>query len=99
MQRKKLPLPSGAKLLSVVCVLLTTRAAPAFAHVKWFSPYHIAEQPTHLSDVLSPLFVELALLSVFILWCASAVESTRLGVWWDARSIASSLICARAVTR
>jgi len=60
-------------------LVLLALSGPANAHVKWFAPYNVAGQPERLADVLSPLFVELFLLAVFVLWCSSAFEATKHG--------------------
>lgn len=54
---------SGAVL--AVLVALFTSPADAEAHVKWFSDFSFSDEPATLSEVITPTFIGLALLSVF----------------------------------
>jgi hypothetical protein len=79
MRFQKLPLLRSAKVALTVSGLQLALMAPAAAHVKWFAPYNVAGQPERLGDVFNPLFIELFLLAMAVLWCASAIEITRFG--------------------
>lgn len=79
MQKQGPRLLRSAKVCFTVPILLLTLAGPAAAHVKWFAPYDVAGQPERLAEVFSPLFIELFVLGVLVLWCASAFEATRIG--------------------
>jgi hypothetical protein len=69
----------GATVCLAAPILQLALAGPAAAHVKWFAPYDVAGQPERLAEVFSPLFIELFVLGVLVLWCASAFEATRIG--------------------
>jgi hypothetical protein len=53
--------------------------SPTLAHVKWFAPYDVPEQPRLLSDVFSATFLEIAAGMLVILWLAALIERTRFG--------------------
>lgn len=51
----------------------------AWAHVKWFAAYDVADQPRALADVCSSAFFHLVVWSVLALWLGSLIERTALG--------------------
>jgi hypothetical protein len=53
--------------------------APALAHVKWFAPYDVAQQPVGLAGVLNPTFIELLVLTMVVLWTLCSLERTAIG--------------------
>jgi hypothetical protein len=62
-----------------LCVLASITPTVAYAHVKWFAPYDVAQQPVGLSGVLNPTFVELLVLTLALLWILCAVERSPVG--------------------
>ena len=79
MQRRPAPLVRGVQQLAAVLGSLVVMPSFAHAHVKWFAPYDVASAPTRLASVVSPVFAELAVLSIVLLWCGAAVETTKIG--------------------
>jgi hypothetical protein len=61
--------------------LITTIAvsSSASAHVKWFAPYHVAQQPIALHYVFVPAYGYLALASVLALLAGALVELSPIG--------------------
>src|SRR5271165_929577 len=51
----------------------------AFAHVKWFCAYDVAEQPIRLSQVISGVFGLLVVLALIILFAASLIDVSPIG--------------------
>ena len=51
----------------------------AHAHVKWFAPYDVAQQPIGLTVVLNPTFIELLVLTLVLLWTLCSLERTAIG--------------------
>lgn len=45
-------------------MLASALPAPALAHVKWFSDFSYADRPRSIPEIVSPMFIALALLSV-----------------------------------
>jgi hypothetical protein len=70
---------SGVPILQVILCILLVVPHQAYAHVKWFAPYDVASAPRRLASVMTPLFAELLLLSIFLLWFGAALETTKLG--------------------
>jgi len=52
---------------------------PAAAHIKWFAPYNVPEQPRVLSAVLSPTYWGLVLTAVVVLAIVCSIERTWFG--------------------
>jgi hypothetical protein len=53
-------------------------SSAVMAHVKWFAPYDVSEQPTSIASMLSVVLLPLAMV-VFAFWAACHAERTRLG--------------------
>ena len=53
--------------------------ADAFAHVKWFAPYNVPQQPLPLKQVFSPAFWQFIATAAILLWLLSYAERIRLG--------------------
>jgi hypothetical protein len=51
----------------------------AYAHVKWFAPYDVAQAPVGLPEVLNPTFIELLVLTLLLLWTLCSLERTAIG--------------------
>lgn len=66
-----------AALLGVV--LAAVLPADAFAHVKWFAPYDVAQQPLPLRQVFTPAFWQYIATAAILLWLLSYMERTKLG--------------------
>jgi len=52
----------------------------AFAHVKWFAPYNVPEQPLPLRQVFNPMFFQFTATAAILLWLLSYAERIKLGV-------------------
>ncbi len=87
-------------LLIVTALLLATLPATASAHVKWFSEFSFQDRPLTLSEIATPLFFALALLSIAVVslmvWLDRRLEGTaryqRLNAWFAAYRDQSQLI-------
>ena len=85
---------------AVTGVLLMASAAPASAHVKWFSRFSFADPPRSLGEVVTPTFLALALLSVVVvaalvpldLWMERREWYQGVNRWLVARSDRSRLV-------
>lgn len=53
-------------LPALVALLFAGSATPAWAHVKWFSKFSFGDPPRDVSEVITPTFLALALLSVVV---------------------------------
>jgi hypothetical protein len=53
-------------------------ASPALAHVKWFSPYDLTEDPVSLTSVPSAVWPTVTVV-IAVFWVACSVERTRIG--------------------
>lgn len=73
----RFPIAGNSVCVWLLYGLLTI--SPAQAHVKWFAPYDVASAPIGLHAVLTPSFVELVVLSVFLLWGTCRLERTMIG--------------------
>jgi hypothetical protein len=73
---RKLPIFMKTPALYVPWLLIWS--SPAFAHVKWFAPYDVAEQPRPLTDVFSREFGLLVLAGVVILVAVTWFERTTI---------------------
>ena len=58
--------------------LIGLAASPALAHVKWFSPYDLTEDPVSLTSVPSAIWPTVAVVTA-VFWVACSVERTRIG--------------------
>lgn len=56
-------------------MLLSTLASPSFAHVKWFVEFDITDAPQSFSNLLSPLFIILLLLSIMGVFIGSYIDT------------------------
>lgn len=54
-------------------------SGPAAAHVKWFAPYEVAEQPRVLERVVGPDFIALSLLAVAVMLVGCVLDRTTIG--------------------
>ncbi len=50
--------------MPLAALLLAATAHPAWAHVKWFSRFSFGDRPRTAGELLTPLFIGLALLSM-----------------------------------
>lgn len=81
-------LVAWAKLtVSAVCMLPNQ----AFAHVKWFAPTDVAQDPLVPTAIFNPLFWSTAAFACVVLFLASVLEQTSLG-----RRVAASVDAAIA---
>jgi hypothetical protein len=58
-----------------VALLCAGSATPAWAHVKWFSKFSFGDPPRGLSEVITPTFLALALLSVVVVTALVPVDA------------------------
>lgn len=54
-------------------------SSDAFAHVKWFCPYNVSEQPMLLGQMIGGAFGILVLLALIILFAASLIDVSPIG--------------------
>ena len=93
---------TGTRMHRWILVMLALAAPPglAQAHVKWFSKFNYADPPRALADIVSPLFVGLALLSmvgiaalVFVdRWMQNRPWWQRVQAWLAERKEYSTLV-------
>lgn len=57
----------------------------ALAHVKWFSRFSLSDQPATVAEVITPLFLTLALLTVVVLAVIVVVERRAAAADWYGR--------------
>jgi hypothetical protein len=66
-----------AGVLTALCLIVAP--CSAFAHVKWFCNYNVAEQPVLLENVVTDSFCELVILAILTLTAGVFVEVSSLG--------------------
>ena len=54
---KSLPFPPSLLWMSVMTAMAGLLPTRAWAHVKWFAPYDVSQQPTPVSNVLTTHFI------------------------------------------
>ena len=64
--------------LGLLALFATGFAAPAQAHVKWFAPYDVHEQPHQLAGMVNTTMLAMAAAALLLLWAASRIEQTGL---------------------
>ncbi len=69
----------SSRVFAVALVVTTGTIAPSEAHVKWFAPYVVAQQPIPLHHVVDLQFVLLNVLAIAALGFGAAVEYTAFG--------------------
>jgi hypothetical protein len=86
--------------LSFALLLLPLLVSPASAHVKWFSEFSFADEPRTVSQVITPTFIALALLSVAVIvalvpidrWLRDRRWYASVNQWLESRSDQSRLV-------
>ena len=68
-----------AAMLPLALITPIVLSSSASAHVKWFAPYHVAQQPIALHYVFVPAYGYLALASVLALLAGALVELSPIG--------------------
>jgi hypothetical protein len=79
MIKKTLFLKLSTLLGCVLCLRVCVVPTQAYAHVKWFAPYDVAQAPIRLTGVLNLWFVELLVLTLVLLWTFCMLERTAVG--------------------
>lgn len=67
-------LKNGTHILIVIIAILATAPSMSQAHVKWFAPYDINQQPTSIGDAISSNFVYLYIVSIFCIYTFFLVD-------------------------
>ena len=78
--RTNLPFPPTLLWMSVVTAMAGLLPTRAWAHVKWFAPYDVSQQPTPVNNVLTGHFVVVFL--VFTLLLASTFLLDWISTTW-----------------
>jgi hypothetical protein len=73
---------SNPYVLAAITALCMVAGPPAaFAHVKWFSPFDVSEQPMLLEQVVSGAFCKLLALALIVFFVAALLDRSPLGTW------------------
>lgn len=69
----------------VLALMLLLNSTPAFAHVKWFSEFDFVQRPLTLSEIITPTFIALLLLSVVVIGGMVVLDRQIRKVGWYGR--------------
>lgn len=75
-RRKQFAVPTVLVAAGLLAIALP---GEAFAHVKWFAPYDVAQQPLPRRQVFTPSFWQFTATAAVILWLLSYIERHALG--------------------
>ena len=70
------------RVLVLAAVLSLGTAAPLWAHVKWFSDFSFRDQPRSITEVITPTFLALALLSFLAIAALVPLDAWLQGREW-----------------
>jgi hypothetical protein len=70
--------PRGVAKFSA-CAAAILAPGTAYAHVKWFAPYDVAQAPVDPTNVLNPTFIALLIFTLLSLWLLCSLERTAVG--------------------
>src|SRR5580698_10348202 len=70
--------PRGVAKFSA-CAAAILAPGTAYAHVKWFAPYDVAQAPVDPTNVLNPTFIALLIFTLLLLWLLCSLERTAAG--------------------
>src|SRR5215831_14260589 len=72
-------------LAGLAALCLIASSPTAFAHVKWFSHFDVAEQPVLLDQVISGAFCKLIALALFVFFVAALLDRSPFGNYFQRR--------------
>ncbi len=70
-------------LAALAALCLMTGSPAAFAHVKWFSHFDVAEQPVLLEQAISGAFCKLIALALFVFFMAALLDRSPFGTFFQ----------------
>jgi hypothetical protein len=79
MKKTSFYLKLSTLLGSVLFLWVDLKPTEAYAHIKWFAPYNVAQAPVGLTGVFDPAFIGLLIFTLVVLWTLCILERTAIG--------------------